>query len=123
MKQSFISSLKHASEGLHYVINNERNMKIHLFVMSMVILCGILFQVSKIEWIICFILFALILSLEIINTAIEALCDLYTKDYHPLIKIAKDTAASAVLISSLLSAVIGLMIFIPRLIFYIQIFI
>ena len=62
---------------------------------------------------ICLILFALVLSLELVNTAIEAVVDLASPDIHPLAKLSKDAAAGAVLISAIISAVIGLMIFIP----------
>ena len=56
----------------------------------------------------------LVISLELVNTAIEAVVDLCTQEYHPLAKIAKDTAAGAVLISAIASVVIGLIIFVPK---------
>lgn len=81
--------------------------------MCAVILCGFYFRITKIEWMICLILFALVLSLELVNTAIESVVDLASPDIHPLAKLSKDAAAGAVLISAIISAVIGLMIFIP----------
>ena len=76
---------------------------------------GIWLQISKTEWMICFILFGLILALELVNTAIEATVDLCTEERRPLAKKAKDAAAGAVLIAAVFAAIIGVMIFIPRL--------
>ena len=64
---------------------------------------------------ICFILFGLILALELVNTAVEATVDLFTEERKPLAKKAKDAAAGAVLIVAIFAAVIGILIFIPKL--------
>ena len=76
---------------------------------------GIWLQISKTEWMICFILFGLILALELVNTAVEATVDLFTEERKPLAKKAKDAAAGAVLIVAIFAAVIGILIFIPKL--------
>ena len=122
MKQSFKNSVICAIEGVLNTIKNERNMKIHVIMMILVVICGFVFQISFIHWMICLILFALILSLEIINTALEALVDLCVNEYHPLAKIAKDAAAGAVLVSAVFSAIIGIMIFVPYLLNYMKFF-
>ena len=75
-------------------------MKIHCFAAVCVVVAGVLFHISVTEWCICLVLFGLILSLELVNTAIEAVVDLVTEDKKPLAKLAKDTAAGAVLIIS-----------------------
>ena len=67
-------------------------------------------------YIICLILFGLVISLELVNTAVESTVDLVTEEKRPLAKKAKDTAAGAVLVSAIAAAIIGLMIFIPRII-------
>ena len=67
------------------------------------------------EWLTCLILFALVMSLELVNTAVEATVDLATKVYDPLAKKAKDAAAGAVLIAAIFAAIIGLWIFVPKL--------
>lgn len=82
--------------------------------MILVLIAGIIFKISFIEWIICFILFALVISLELVNTAIEATVDLVTKNFNIQAKKAKDTAAGAVLLVAIFSALIGFMIFIPK---------
>ena len=68
------------------------------------------------EWIICIILFGLVISAEIMNTAIEATVDLVTRERHPLAGKAKDTAAGAVLVLAIVSAIIGAIIFVPKII-------
>ena len=73
-----------------------------------------LFRISALEWCVCFILFGLILSLELVNTAVEAVVDLVTEERKPLAKIAKDTAAGAVLVAAIMAAAAGLVIFIPK---------
>jgi len=83
--------------------------------MVMVILFGIWLRLSATEWFICLILFGLIISLELVNTAIEAVVDLVTEEKKPLAKKAKDAAAGAVLFSAIMAAIIGLWIFLPKL--------
>ena len=114
MKDPFYKSLGYAINGIKTCIQKERNIKIHLFVMGCVIVCGFLLKISIIQWMICLLLFALVIGLELENTAIEAVVDLCSPTYHPLAKIAKDTAAGAVLVSAIFAAIIGLMIFVPR---------
>lgn len=113
MKQSIMKSFFHAFEGIYNTFKSERNMKIHILIMTLVIICGFIFHITKTEWLICILLFAGVLSLEIINTAIEAIVDLVSPEFHPLAKVAKDAAAGAVLISAIAAAIIGLMIFVP----------
>ena len=93
----------------------ERNMKIHFGFVLLVLIFGLLLQISATEWCICFTLFGLVLSLELVNTALEAAVDVATDEWKPLAKKAKDAAAGAVLVSAIMAAVIGLLIFIPRL--------
>ncbi len=114
-KQPMKKSFQYAFEGILTCIKKERNIKIHLIMMLLVIICGFIFHLTKIEWMICILLFGLVISLEILNTAIEAIVDLCSPDYHPLAKVAKDCGAGAVLVSAIAAAIIGLMIFIPHL--------
>ena len=86
-------------------------MQIHCVATVVVVLAGIWLGLSRTEWCICLILFGLILGLELVNTAVEAVVDLASEDYHPLAKKAKDTAAGAVLIAAIAAAVIGVIIF------------
>ena len=66
------------------------------------------------EWCICMVLFGLVMALEHVNTAVEAVVDMVTEEYHPLAKVAKDTAAGAVLIAAIMAAIAGGIIFLPK---------
>lgn len=112
---SLVTSFYYALEGIKYTIKHERNMQIHLLIMCLVIVAGFVFKITWFEWLICFILFGLVLSLELLNTAIENVVDLVTEEQQKKAKIAKDTAAGAVLIVAIISAIIGLCIFLPYL--------
>ena len=90
-------------------------MKIHCAAAVLVVIAGAVLGISTTEWCICFLLFGLIMSLELVNTAVEAVVDLVTEEKKPLAKLAKDTAAGAVLIAAIMAAVTGVIIFLPKL--------
>ena len=114
-KDPLYKSFGYAFQGIFNTIRTERNIKIHCAAAILVTIFGIWLQISKTEWMICFILFGLILALELVNTAVEATVDLFTEERKPLAKKAKDAAAGAVLIVAIFAAVIGILIFIPKL--------
>ncbi|MBI1298294.1 diacylglycerol kinase [bacterium] len=114
-KISFIKSLQHALRGVFFVLTTERNAQIEGVVASFAILLGILLRISAVEWAVVFTLIALVIALEIANTALEAVVDLATSEYHPLARVAKDSAAGAVLWGAACSVIVGLFIFGPRL--------
>ena len=89
-------------------------MKIHCVMAVLVVAAGVILRLSLVEWCICLGLFGLVMALELVNTAVEAVVDLVTGEYHPLAKIAKDTAAGAVLIAAIMAAAAGLIIFVPK---------
>lgn len=112
--KKFVNSFKYAFCGIKETVRQEQNLKIHLLMMILVIIAGIIFRINKIEWIICIILFGLVISAELFNTAIENVVDLITKEKNINAKIAKDVAAGAVLVFAIASAIVGLIIFIPK---------
>lgn len=114
-KDPLYKSFGYAFQGIFNTIRTERNIKIHCAAAILVTIFGIWLQISKTEWMICFILFGLILALELVNTAVEATVDLFTEERKPLAKKAKDAAAGAVLIAAIFAAVIGILILIPKL--------
>ena len=114
-KDPLYKSFGYAFQGIFNTIRTERNINIHCAAAILVTIFGIWLQISKTEWMICFILFGLILALELVNTAVEATVDLFTEERKPLAKKAKDAAAGAVLIVAIFAAVIGILIFIPKL--------
>lgn len=113
-KNPLYKSFGYAFQGIWAVIRKERNIKIHLTVMTLVIIAGCVLRISVTEWCICMILFAQVISLEIVNTAVEACVDLATEEWKPKAKLAKDAAAGAVLVSAIFAAIIGLVIFVPK---------
>lgn len=121
-KNPLRKSFRFAFEGIFTTIRHERNMQIHCFMAACVIVAGILFNISLTEWFTCFILFAHVMSLELVNTAMEAAVDLVTEEKRPLAKKAKDAAAGAVLIAAIFAAMIGLMIFVPKLFIFLRAF-
>lgn len=114
--KKILNSFKYAFSGIYLGIKEERNMKVHFLIIILVIIAGIYFKISMTEWIICILLFCLVISLELVNTAIEETVDLVTKEKNETAKIAKDVAAGAVLIGAITSAIIGIMIFLPKII-------
>lgn len=103
----------YAFEGILTGIRKERNMRIHTVAMILVVFFGTVLGLSATEWCICLVLFGLVMALELVNTAVEAVVDLATEERRPLAKIAKDTAAGAVLFAAIISVIIGLIIFLP----------
>ena len=113
-KAPLYKSFGYAFEGIFHTIRRERNMQIHCAAAVLVILLGCLLHISKAEWIVCLILFGMVMGLECVNTAVDAVVDLVTKERRPLAKKAKDAAAGAVLIAAIMSAIIGGIIFLPK---------
>ncbi len=109
-----IQSFGYAGRGIGLVVSKEANMKIHLAVAVLVVMAGFYFQISIAEWIACLFCFGLVFTTEMINTAIENVVDLASPKQHELARNAKDIAAGAVLVSAIVSAAIGLIIFVPK---------
>lgn len=112
--KSIFSSFINAFNGIKSAFITEYHMIMHCYFAIAVIICGVLFQISYYEWLVCLILIGLVLTLELINTAIEAMVNMITTDYNFYAKVAKDTSAGAVFVMSIISAVIGLIIFVPK---------
>ena len=108
------NSFKYAFEGIGEAWKTEQNLKIHFVIMAIVIIAGLIFKISAMEWIICLLLFAIVISLELINTAIETTVDIAMPEINEKAKYAKDIAAGAVLFSAMISVVVGLIIFLPK---------
>lgn len=109
-----ISSFKNSWNGLKAAYKNEQSMYIHLVCTIILLLFSFLLEISMTQWLIIIAIIGLTLVVELLNTAIESTVDLVTKEFHPLAKIAKDTASAAEFVLSVTSAIIALMIFIPR---------
>ncbi len=113
-KDPLYQSFGYAFQGIFTCVRKERNMKIHCVAAVFVVIAGVILKISAIEWCICLALFGLVMALEHVNTAVEAVVDMVTEEYHPLAKVAKDTAAGAVLIAAIMAAIAGCIIFLPK---------
>lgn len=111
-----ISSIKNSINGLKAAYKNEQSVYIHLIATIILLLFSFILKISTTEWLIIIAIIGLTLVVELLNTAIESTVDLVTKEFHPLAKIAKDTASAAEFVLTLTSAIIALMIFIPKII-------
>lgn len=114
--KKLINSFKYAIQGIISSFKTERNMKIHVFIMILVIIWGILFKISVTEWMVCALLFALVISGELFNTAIETVVDMIMPEINDKAKLAKDISAGAVLILAITAVIVGLIIFVPKII-------
>ncbi|MDQ3279267.1 MAG: diacylglycerol kinase family protein [Bacteroidota bacterium] len=112
----FIRSLSFAWQGIVQFFLRERNGQIQGVLALVAIATGAFFSITKTEWLAVLGCTALVISLEMLNSALEKLCNLYTTEFHPAIKIIKDIAAAAVLWSAFLSLVIGCIVFLPHLV-------
>lgn len=111
--KSLIKSFGYAFEGLFHAIKYNRNLRIHLVAALMVIATSIFFHVTPFEKGILGIMILLVISSEMINTAIEEMVDLITSEHKKEAKVAKDVAAGMVLIAAIGSVIVGLLIFTP----------
>lgn len=114
--KKIINSFKYAIQGIISSFKTERNMKIHIFIMVLVIIAGIILKINKYEWIICVVCFAIVIGGELFNTAIETVVDMVMPYKNEKAKLAKDISAGAVLVFAIGAAVCGLIIFVPKII-------
>ena len=113
-KKRLIDSFRYAFCGICEAYKGEQNLKIHTVIAVLVVIAGFVLKISYVEWLICLVLIGLVLMAEFFNTAIEYVVDLASPEIHPLAKLAKDTASAGVLMMAIISAIIGLIIFVPE---------
>ena len=109
-----LKSFKFAFNGIRLLINHEHNAWIHCFAAICVIIAGFAFDISTTEWIAVTFAIGTVLAAEAVNSSIEAIADLVSPEYNEAIKRTKDLAAGAVLILAISAAIVGLIIFIPK---------
>lgn len=114
--KNFFESLKHALDGIVTLYKEERNMWFHTLAMLIVIIAGILLKVSVGEWVILALSVIFVFASETVNTLIERMMDKISTEYDANIKKIKDISASFVLLVSLGAAVVGILIFLPKII-------
>lgn len=114
-QQGFFDSLFNSFQGMRHFFQNERNGKIQLAIAAVAIAAAALLGISSAEWLAVLVCVAMVIGLEMLNSALEQLCDKVESGYHPVIKTVKDVAAGAVLFTSIISVAIGVIIFLPKL--------
>jgi len=114
-KRIWISVLN-AIDGLQIMLREEVNFQIHLLAIVVVVAMGFLYDISGMDWILITMTIGLVLSLEIINSAIENLADFVSPVKHPMIKRVKDLAAAAVLVGAGVAVITASLIFLPKMI-------
>lgn len=115
---SLLSAFRCAAQGI-IDTSHERNFHIELCFMVLCIAMGFFFGISAFEWLAVVVCFGLVLGGECLNSSIEAIVDLASPDYHELARKSKDAAAGGVLLFSIASLVVGLIIFVPRILAFI----
>ena len=114
--KSLINSFKYACRGIKSAIKSERNMKIHFLATLIVTALGFILGLDPLEWVACIFSIVIVISSEMLNTAIETIVDLVSPNINPLAKKTKDIAAGAVLVLAIGALVVGLIIFIPKIV-------
>lgn len=112
--RNFWESLGFARDGIVYSFRTQRNIRIHSFFALGIFCAAGYFHISRMEFLILLLTVMVVISLEIVNTAVETVVDMYTEEYLPLAKIAKNVAAGAVLLASLGAVIVGGIIFGPK---------
>jgi len=111
LRESFLSALC----GIRDAWINERNMKIHAAATIIAVLSGFWLRLERMEWLFLISAVFLVLTMEMLNTSLERVVDLFTLDYHPMARLAKDAAAGSALLASLYAVVVAVMLIWPRL--------
>lgn len=110
------NSFGYALKGVISVYKTEQNILIHTIIAIFVVGLGIYLKVSSMEACILIIMIGLVIAFEIINTALEYTVDVAMPNIHPLAKMAKDASSGAVLIMAITSIMVGIIIFLPRIV-------
>jgi len=112
---SRIKSIKIALEGLKYVLLTQHNARIHVVITLAVFLSALILSINRLEWVCLLLVIGLVWTAEIVNTAVEVLVDMVSPEHSQGAKIIKDVCAGAVLVSAVISVLVGILIFGPRL--------
>lgn len=107
----FLKSFLNAFRGIRASLVEQRNLKVQSLIAITTIGAGFYFSITAMEWCVVLLTIALVIGLEMVNTAIEDLVDLVTTEWKPLAGKVKDMAAGAVLVASILAVIIGVIIF------------
>jgi len=116
----FFRSFSYSFDGLAYAAKNEQSILIMFICLIATLIFGVALNITLLEWFFILVAIGLVLGTELLNTSIEATIDLISPNYHPLAKVAKDTASASVFIYSFIAFIIGCLVFIPKIIMLIE---
>ena len=117
-KESFfvnrIKSIGYACKGAFLLLKTESSIKIQFVITILMTIAGFYFNISATEWVLQILAIGLVMSIEGLNTAIEAIADFMHPEHHPKIGFLKDVAAGAVFIASIAAIIVGCIIYFPK---------
>lgn len=112
----FLNSFVYAASGIISAFKTEQNLLFDLIYAILTVIIGILLKLSVLEFAIVLLAIGLVISMELINTSIEYVVDMAMPEIHPLAKLSKDIAGGAVLVSAIIAFIVGLIIYLPKVI-------
>jgi len=114
--KSVMMTLVNSLNGIKFYIKDGKSIILYLLGFLIQVVLGIIFDIHGLEWILIICIMGVLLAVELLNTSIEAACDAITKDYNPLIKIAKDCGSAATFVIIVITIILNLIIFIPKIV-------
>ena len=112
--QSVLNILKYSINGIVSYAKDGKSIILYVLGLIAEIILGFAFKVNGLEWILIICMFGIVLAVELLNTAIESVCDAVTKEYNPLIKIAKDCGSAATFVIFIVILILNVIIFYPK---------
>ncbi|KKR30142.1 MAG: Diacylglycerol kinase [Candidatus Woesebacteria bacterium GW2011_GWA1_39_8] len=122
VRHSTTRSFYFAIQGIKTAYKNEPNLRIHTFFAAFALVLAIIVKLNTLEWIILTFTLFYVITLELLNTVLESLINLVSPEIKPYAKIAKDVAAACVLLAAILSVIVGIILFLPKLVDAILVF-
>ncbi len=112
--KSVLMTIQNSINGIGFYAKDGKSIILYLFGLAFEIIMGIVYRINGLEWILIICIMGILLAVELLNTAIEAVCDAITKRYNPLIKIAKDCGSAATFVIFTVAIILNLIIFVPK---------
>ncbi len=116
MKHSTRRSFYYAFQGLKTAFISEPNLRFHFFAAILALIVGIFLKLATYEWLLLAFIIFFVITLELLNTVLEAIVNMVSPEVHPYAKIAKDVSAACVLLAAILSIIVGSVLFWPKIV-------
>lgn len=120
LKHPTTKSFYYALQGFKTAVINEPNMRVHLIATSLSVTLGIVLEINSLEWMLLACVIFFVITLELLNTVLEAIVNLVSPNVEPYAKVAKDVSAACVLMAALLSIIVGSILFLPKIFILLQ---